>query len=104
MLLAIEEMVKQGVSHNDIKPANILVSSEGNILLGDFGIAAEAKDLLGEKKVRGTMATRAPEGEYEVGKSDLYSLAQTMAILISTCHFRCHSLRFFYFTSLYLRH
>lgn len=39
ILKALEYLHKQGISHRDLKGANVLVDEEGKIKLGDFGVA-----------------------------------------------------------------
>lgn len=39
MLAGLEYLHEQGLQHNDLKPANILVDPSGNYLLTDYGIA-----------------------------------------------------------------
>ena len=41
ILVAIEELHKNGVVHRDIKPENILIDRHGHICLSDFGLAKE---------------------------------------------------------------
>ena len=38
------EREKQGLIHCDVKPSNILVSEEGEVKIGDFGIAVHRLD------------------------------------------------------------
>lgn len=66
LLLAVEELHKNGVVHRDIKCANIFLTNEGNCLkLGDFGSAVKIKNQMtmpGELKgYVGTQAYMAPE-------------------------------------------
>jgi eukaryotic-like serine/threonine-protein kinase len=68
-----------GLVHRDIKPANILLSEDGRVKVGDFGIAkaAESADLTQEGSFLGTAKYLAPE-QVEAGpvdsRSDLYAL------------------------------
>jgi serine/threonine-protein kinase len=68
-----------GLVHRDIKPANILLSQDGRVKVGDFGIAkaAESADLTQEGSFLGTAKYLAPE-QIEArpvdGRTDLYSL------------------------------
>jgi len=39
---AVSQLHAQGVVHRDIKPANILLTKEGGVRLGDFGLAKDA--------------------------------------------------------------
>ena len=68
-----------GLVHRDIKPANILISEDGRVKVGDFGIAkaAESADLTQEGSFIGTAKYLAPEqveGAAVDGRTDLYSL------------------------------
>src|ERR671910_726960 len=68
-----------GLVHRDIKPANILLSEDGRVKVGDFGIAkaAESADLTQDGSFLGTAKYLAPEqveGKPVDGRTDLYGL------------------------------
>jgi serine/threonine-protein kinase len=70
---------KAGVIHRDIKPGNILISSEGHVKVTDFGIAHAAGQVpvTGPGLVMGTTQYMAPEriaGNPGTAASDLYAL------------------------------
>ena len=71
---------RKGVIHGDVKPANIIITSENRVKLTDFGIAkdAELTALTAANCTVGTAAYMSPEqckGEKLLSaKSDLYSM------------------------------
>jgi serine/threonine-protein kinase CHEK1 len=60
LISAVTWMHSKGVAHRDLKPENVLLSGEGNLKLGDFGLAA----LYTHKGVRRTCNTMCGSPPY----------------------------------------
>jgi hypothetical protein len=72
-----------GVVHGDVKPGNIMVSTDGNVLLADFNPAARSPDVnrITSQTVFGTPAYMSPEhamGEIVDARSDVFSLGAVL--------------------------
>lgn len=77
----IELAHKMGIVHRDIKPQNIIVDSEGNVKVADFGIARAATQQTVNATVMGSVHYISPE-QARSGKSDersdIYSFGCTL--------------------------
>ena len=80
--------------HCDVKPANILLDDNGQVVLSDFGIVRlmEGTSLTAQQSMKspeilmGTPDYISPEqalGEPLDGRSDIYSLAVTLFFLLA---------------------
>jgi WD40 repeat protein/serine/threonine protein kinase len=77
----------QGVLHRDIKPSNLLLDTQGNVWVTDFGLAkaSDSEDLTHTGDIVGTLRYLAPErfsGQADL-RGDLYSLGLTLYELLT---------------------
>jgi eukaryotic-like serine/threonine-protein kinase len=77
--LALHYANQRGLVHRDIKPGNIMVDTEGQVKVADFGIAraVNAETVTQTAAVFGTAAYVAPEqaqGAAVDGRTDIYAL------------------------------
>jgi serine/threonine protein kinase len=88
---ALEYAHAQGVLHRDVKPANILITAQGQPMLTDFGIAKLLEDdgghtLTGTGVGIGTPEYMAPEqglGNEVDGRADVYALGVVLYELVT---------------------
>jgi serine/threonine protein kinase len=78
---ALDHAHDAGFVHRDVKPGNIMITSDGRVLLTDFGIAkglqSADEDLTSPNIMMGTAKYLSPEqvrGKKLDGRADLYSL------------------------------
>src|ERR1700712_4284407 len=87
LLDALHVAHSAGVLHRDVKPANVLMTESGNVVLTDFGIAATTGDpsLTTSGMLLGSPSYMPPErarGEAATAASDIWSLAATLYTLV----------------------
>lgn len=78
---ALQHAHNHGIVHRDLKPSNLFFDNEGNLVLGDFGIARDLTaqaDITQQGMTVGTFSYMSPEqitADARIdGKADLYSL------------------------------
>lgn len=82
----IEAAHNKGIIHRDIKPQNIIISTEGKVKVTDFGIARATTSNTIHADVMGSVHYVSPEqarNGYVDGKSDIYSLGIVMYEMVT---------------------
>lgn len=86
---ALDYAHSQGVIHRDVKPSNVMLTSDDHAMLTDFGVAQTLDDpgLTQAGHIIGTPAYMAPEQALESqtvdGRADLYSLGVMLYRMIT---------------------
>ena len=79
---ALEYIHQEGIVHQDIKPANIYMTDQGDPVLLDFGVAAALSEASGQSPGLGSEGYAAPEQSSRDGLigpwTDIYALAATL--------------------------
>ena len=82
----IESAHAKQITHRDIKPQNIIISTEGKVKVTDFGIAKAASANTISSDVMGSVHYSSPEqarNGFVDGKSDIYSLGIVMYEMVT---------------------
>lgn len=82
----IEAAHAKSIIHRDIKPQNIIISTEGKVKVTDFGIARAATTNTINSDVMGSVHYSSPEqarNGFVDGKSDIYSLGIVMYEMVT---------------------
>lgn len=83
LIAALRAAHRAGVLHRDVKPANVLLSEDGRVVLTDFGIAqaSETSNLTRSGQLVGSVDFMAPErlvGAKSGPEADLWALGATL--------------------------
>lgn len=82
----IQAAHEKGIIHRDIKPQNIIISTDGKVKVTDFGIARAASSNTIHSDVMGSVHYASPEqarNGYVSDKSDIYSLGIVMYEMVT---------------------
>jgi serine/threonine-protein kinase len=89
--LSVAHSEQPPIIHRDIKPQNILVSSEDvrpRVRLGDFGLAKQANPMTLMLSARGTLSYKAPEAfsNSDSSAGDIWALGCVLYYLLADRH------------------
>lgn len=87
LTMGLREIHAAGFMHLDMKPANVFITFEGDVKIGDFGLARELTDCspLDMEGDREYMAPEMLHGEFSPS-SDIFSLGLMMVESITNCY------------------
>lgn len=84
--MGLEAAHNHNIVHRDVKPQNIIISTDGKVKVTDFGIARAASSNTISSNVMGSVHYSSPEqvrGGYSDSKSDIYSLGVTIYEMVT---------------------
>ena len=86
ILAATKYLHRRGITHNDLKPQNIIVNSNGHARIVDFGLSS-TDDSIYSGVIGGSNGFTAPEvlehGKPAGPRSDIYSIGQLIGVISS---------------------
>ena len=89
LIEGLEYLQSQGIAHRDVKPENLIIASDGQVRLCDFGFAIDVNDPIPEFSAKcGTIGYIAPEilsGQEDVDpfKSDVWSCGVLLFLMVT---------------------
>lgn len=84
--MGLEAAHAQNIVHRDVKPQNIIISTDGKVKVTDFGIARAASSNTISANAMGSVHYSSPEqvrGGYADSKSDIYSVGITIYEMVT---------------------